>query len=142
MRKKGKGVITIFYAVLLPSVLFFLLGLFDLSRVAAAKNNIYMAANNGMDSALAEYDSNLLDKYGLFGYSSKNQVENVKNILLKNINPSVGNDVGDFYNLYGLNIDESNINVTIDKGLFQDDNMFATQMIKAMHFHSFYIFIK
>lgn len=68
--KRQKGAISVFLSLVLVPVIIFSLLTVDAARIYSSKVVISDAGEMAMNAALAQYDEQLFDKYGLFGMSS------------------------------------------------------------------------
>lgn len=68
----NKGSITIFLAVLIPSILFIGLLVYDLSEYKYSLNNFYRENYLIIDSELGKYNSELFNRYAILGVENSN----------------------------------------------------------------------
>lgn len=65
LSKNNKGVISLYLCMLFSIMLSVTIALIGYARVSASKQKVEQVVDMGMDSALAEFEQTLLDRYGL-----------------------------------------------------------------------------
>ncbi len=80
-RKKQKGAITVFLAIIFMSLIVFAGVMIDIARIAAAERRVQGALNSSARSVLAGYDGELTGGYGIYGVNVT--ADNVKDNLYR-----------------------------------------------------------
>lgn len=75
--RKTKGAISIFLVIILMPTMLFSVVLIDGSRMVSAKAMTQEAADLAAASALASYNQDLKDDYGLFAINDNNELEDI-----------------------------------------------------------------
>ncbi|MDD4503447.1 MAG: hypothetical protein PHS15_01305 [Clostridiaceae bacterium] len=101
--KQESGAITVFLALIFMSLIIFAGTVIDIVRIAAADRKVQSVLNSSARSVLADYDSELIGSYGIYG-----------------INTSADAVKDDFYRYISVNLEErhkgiSFINIKIDR---------------------------
>lgn len=127
---KNKGSITIFVAIIIPVIVTFFFTMVDFTRIVGARNQINMAAENAIESALGSYDSDLYGNYGLLAFKGNDEIkESIREVVKKNLYA----DNSYQNSFYGYEITDDNIAVDFKGSLFER-NIFEEQMIRAMKY--------
>ena len=100
--RKEKGAITVFLALIFMSLIIFAGTVIDIVRIIAADRRVQSTLNTSARSVLADYDSELMGSYGIYG-----------------VNAAEGNVKEDFYRYLNVNLKERHkninfINISID----------------------------
>lgn len=122
--KKDKGVITAFFAVIMGIVIALLCSLIDFTRINSTKNQLVIASDAAITSALANYDKGLYEDYGLLSFEYTEEIDNVvKEIFEENI-PENG--------LFDISVESEDIKVDPDDNIFLDNDLMKKQMVNSM----------
>ena len=114
--KQEKGVITVFLALIFSIIFVFLCSMIEVTRVNSAKNQLIIASDAAITSALSDFDKELYESYGLLAYEDSDEIKStVKEILEENLTDN---------GLFDINIDESQISVESDKNPFESNDVF------------------
>lgn len=128
----NKGSITIFVALIIPTLIAFLFTMIDFTRFIGARNQVKMASYNAIESALGSYNSDLYSGYGLLAFKGNETIKgNIRNIVKKNL---YSNDETQS-SFYGFEINDSDIDVDYMGNLFQKD-VLQEQMIRTMKYQA------
>ncbi|MBP7073063.1 MAG: hypothetical protein KBB40_06130 [Clostridia bacterium] len=92
--RKEKGAITVFLALIFMSLIIFAGTVIDIVRITAADRRVQSALNTSARSVLADYDSELMGSYGIYG-----------------VNAAEGNVKEDFYRYMSVNLKERHKNI-------------------------------
>ncbi|HNU79342.1 MAG TPA: Tad domain-containing protein, partial [Bacillota bacterium] len=92
--RKEKGAITVFLALIFMSLIIFAGTVIDIVRIIAADRRVQSALNTSARSVLADYDSELMGSYGIYG-----------------VNAAEGNVKEDFYRYMSVNLKERHKNI-------------------------------
>ena len=124
--KQEKGVITVFLALIFSIIFVFLCSMIEVTRVNSAKNQLIIASDAAITSALSDFDKELYESYGLLAYEDSDEIKStVKEILEENLTDN---------GLFDINIDESQISVESDKNPFESNDVFKKQAIYSMKY--------
>jgi hypothetical protein len=92
--KKERGAITVFLALIFMSLILFAGTVIDIVRITAADRRVQSALNTSARSVLAEYESELIGNYGIYG-----------------VNAAGANVKEDFYRYMSVNLKERHENI-------------------------------
>lgn len=124
--KRDKGVITAFFAIIMGVIITFLCTLIDFTRVISTKNQLSIAGDAAITSALSSYDKMLFENYGLLTFENNDEIDSiVKEIFKENI-PSSG--------LFNIDVDDENILIEPKGEIFADNDIMKTQMVNSMKY--------
>lgn len=106
--RNNKGVISIFLVIIMLSMMILSCVFVDGSRIVIAKTHVERAYINAVSSALAGYDKELKENYGLFGIRGKESIEgDVKKYIEKNLNAESIDGIEDLFDLYEFNVEDN-----------------------------------
>ncbi|TCT11649.1 hypothetical protein EDC18_1168 [Natranaerovirga pectinivora] len=156
MNSKQEGSITVFLSLIIVLLLAIVATTVETTRIHIARLHIERSLNSAMHSVLAEFDSNLLDEYGIITLDAtygSNEIDTSlmsdrvnyylqhsfqpqkdlkeSNVFFSLINNSINN--GNYLDLYGLNVKDIEIyNLTsiVDK----NTEIFKYQILEDMKF--------
>lgn len=129
---KQKGSITVFLSIILFTIVSFIFLLIDVTRIYGAQNQFSIASNNAAKSAMANYNAELFNEYGLFAYNSSDAVGIAEEVFNKNIDPAYGGgEVRGGSKILKL---QGDVSVTETEPLFAGTDTFKKQMIYAMKY--------
>lgn len=132
MKRKIKGFISIFLALIILPVNFFAILTIDVSKILFAKNDTKLVNEIALESALSNYNRDLYDRYRIFGIDkSKEYLEEYVNDIIKN---NLENNSSRFYK---VNLKESSISVNNELSHIQLDDI-QKQIIDYMSLHGPY----
>ena len=87
--KQEKGVITVFLALIFSVIFVFLCSMIEVTRVNSAKNQLIIASDAAITSALSQFDKELYEEYGVLAYEYSDEIkETVKEIMSENLTDS------------------------------------------------------
>lgn len=132
MKRKIKGFISIFLALIILPVNSFAILTIDVSKILFAKNDTKLVNEIALESALSNYNRDLYDRYRIFGIDkSKEYLEEYVNDIIKN---NLENNSSRFYK---VNLKESSISVNNELSHIQLDDI-QKQIIDYMSLHGPY----
>lgn len=108
-----KGVISIFLVIIMLSMMILSCILVDGSRIIAARTHVERGFTNAVNSALAGYDTDLKENYGLFGIPGGTDegqdkiISEVKKYLEKNLNAEAIDGIEGLFDLYDFNVEDN-----------------------------------
>lgn len=124
--KQEKGVITVFLALIFSVIFVFLCSMIEVTRVNSAKNQLIIASDAAITSALSQFDKELYEEYGLLAYEYSDEIkETVKEIMSENLTDS---------GLFNISVDDDQILVEGDKNPFESNDVFKKQAIYSMKY--------
>lgn len=128
--KNEKGVITVFLALVFGLLLTFLINLVNVTMVNSAKNQMIIASDAAITSALAGYDRDLFSDYGLLSFEENSDMITALNeIFMENLNGNAG--LNGMFNYDGS---ENKISAVTGGNIFEDNQLMKKQMIYAMKY--------
>lgn len=140
MRYRTKGTITVFLSLILMMVLALIAAVIESAAYSAARMKTEMVMDMGLDSLLAEYNRELLDRYDLYfidtSYGSgnpsvSNTGEHLRSYMEYNFNPTRDKLIFGSADLTGLKLED----VDITNVSYASDNVgrvFKRQAIQAI----------
>lgn len=128
--KNEKGVITVFLALVFGLLLTFLINLVNVTMVNSAKNQMIIASDAAITSALAGYDRDLFQDYGLLSFEENaDMITELNKIFMENLNGNAG--LNGMFNYDGS---ENKISAVTGGNIFEDNQLMKKQMIYAMKY--------
>ncbi|GKX67426.1 DUF5702 domain-containing protein [Inconstantimicrobium mannanitabidum] len=128
--KNGKGVITVFLALIYGMLIAFFCTLIDVTRINSTKNQLIVATDAGITSGLSSYQKDLFKDYGMMTFKNGSDItQTVKKIMQENV--QYGETTN---NLFKIDLPPDNINVTAGDSPFVDDKIMLRQMIYSMKY--------
>lgn len=116
--KRNKGVISVYLCLILAVIIPLLMVMFEAARYSAMNLTVECATDMAMDSCLAEYHRELLDRYGLLfvdtayetsAGSLDNVSEHIAYYMTSNLRPQTLFFLSKGKDLYGLKLDDVEI---------------------------------
>ena len=132
MKRKIKGFISIFLALIILPIYSFAILTIDVSKILFAKNDTKLVNEIALESALSNYNRELYDRYRIFGIDKSKEYleEYVKDITKSNLE----NNKSRFYK---VNLKETSISVNNELDHIQLDDI-QKQIIDYMSMHGPY----
>lgn len=128
--KNEKGVITVFLALVFGLLLTFLINLVNVTMVNSAKNQMIIASDAAITSALAGYDRDLFSDYGLLSFEENSDMITALNkIFMENLNGNAG--LNGMFNYDGS---ENKISAVTGGNIFEENQLMKKQMIYSMKY--------
>lgn len=124
--KQEKGVITVFLALIFSIIFVFLCSMIEVTRVNSAKNQLIIASDAAITSALSQFDKELYEEYGLLAYEYSDEIKDtVKKIMSENLTDS---------GLFNISVEDDQILVDKNKNPFESNDVFKKQSIYSMKY--------
>lgn len=120
------GTITVFLAIILFTIISFILVLVDVARINAAKNQLLIASDNAAESVMASYNKDLFNEYGLFAFNGGDSSTLATTVFERNIKTDSGRK--------GILDINGNAKIENMANLFLGTDVFKQQMIYAMKY--------
>lgn len=128
--KNEKGVITVFLALVFGLLLTFLINLVNVTMVNSAKNQMIIASDAAITSALAGYDRDLFSDYGLLSFEENSDMITALNkIFMENLNGNAG-----LNGMFNYDDTENELSAVTGGNIFEDNQLMKKQMIYAMKY--------
>ena len=128
--KNEKGVITVFLALVFGLLLTFLINLVNVTMVNSAKNQMIIASDAAITSALAGYDRDLFQDYGLLSFEENaDMMTELNDIFMENLNGNVG-----LNGMFNYDETENELSAVTGGNIFEDNELMKKQMIYAMKY--------
>lgn len=129
--KQQKGVVTVFLVLILTIIITFLFALIDITRVNSARNQLTIASDAAITSALTNYHSELYENYGILAFEEN---EEIKDVVKKYLNENISSSGTTLFN---INVEDENIKVKGGGNPFKSqDEEDSNQIIKEQMIYS------